>query len=176
MTARGGALRIVSGGQTGVDLGALDAALARGAPCGGWCPANRRNERGLIPVRYPLAPLARGGYPERTRANVRDADATLIVYFDELEGGTALTARCALAHGKPLKLIDGDAVDVALAVALAAAFVARHAVATLNVAGPRASKAPRAYSFANAVIGGVLDARDASATRSTAASTRSGAA
>jgi hypothetical protein len=49
--------RIVSGGQTGVDRGALDAALAAKFPCGGWCPADRRAEDGPIPQRYPLTPL-----------------------------------------------------------------------------------------------------------------------
>ena len=63
--------RIVSGGQTGVDRGALDAALAAGFPCGGWCPADRAAEDGAIPVRYPLTPLARGGYRERTRQGAR---------------------------------------------------------------------------------------------------------
>ena len=43
-----GLVKIVSGGQTGVDRGALDAALAAGFPCGGWCPADRRAEDGSI--------------------------------------------------------------------------------------------------------------------------------
>jgi hypothetical protein len=46
--------KIVSGGQTGVDRAALDAALAAGFPCGGWCPRGRRAEDGPIPDRYPL--------------------------------------------------------------------------------------------------------------------------
>ena len=38
--------KIVSGAQTGADRGALDAALARGVPIGGWVPAGRRAEDG----------------------------------------------------------------------------------------------------------------------------------
>jgi hypothetical protein len=30
--------RLASGGQTGVDRAALDAALELRVPCGGWCP------------------------------------------------------------------------------------------------------------------------------------------
>jgi hypothetical protein len=62
--------KIISGGQTGVDRGALDAALVHAFPCGGWCPADRSAEDGRIPDRYPLKPLARGGYRARTRRPV----------------------------------------------------------------------------------------------------------
>ena len=59
--------KIVSGGQTGVDRAALDAALAAACPCGGWCPGDRAAEDGVIPERYPLVPLIGGGYKARTQ-------------------------------------------------------------------------------------------------------------
>jgi hypothetical protein len=62
-------LIIISGGQTGVDRGALDAGLELGAPCGGWCPDGRKAEDGPIPDRYPLDELKGAGYPEPTRCN-----------------------------------------------------------------------------------------------------------
>jgi hypothetical protein len=46
--------KIISGGQTGVDRAALDAALELNIPCGGWCPKGRRAEDGPTPDRYPL--------------------------------------------------------------------------------------------------------------------------
>lgn len=50
-------LEIISGGQTGVDRGALDAALEAGNLCGGSCPEGRRAEDGVIPQRYPLSAI-----------------------------------------------------------------------------------------------------------------------
>ncbi len=46
--------KIISGGQTGVDRGALDAAIALDFEHGGWCPLGRLAEDGQIPDRYRL--------------------------------------------------------------------------------------------------------------------------
>src|SRR5438309_682688 len=88
-------LRIISGGQTGVDRAALDAALACGVPCGGCCPQGRRAEDGPIAARYPLTETPSPDYPPRTERNVRDADATLILIKGMPSGGTALTIEVA---------------------------------------------------------------------------------
>ena len=87
--------KIVFGGQTGVDRAALDAALAVGFPCGGWAPGDRMAEVGIIPERYPLMVLPKGGYRQRTRLNVSDSDRTAILYNEPLKGAHALRATCA---------------------------------------------------------------------------------
>lgn len=81
-------MKIISGGQTGVDRGALEAALEAGIECGGTCPAGRKAEDGIIPEIYPLTELESTVYSDRTRKNVIDSDATLIIHFGRLEGGT----------------------------------------------------------------------------------------
>lgn len=143
---------IVSGGQTGVDRGALDAALERSFPCGGWCPEDRAAEDGPIPDRYPVKPLPGAGYRERTLANVRDSDGTLVIHFGELEGGTERTVRHCESQGRPHCVVDASALDAEAAAAIAREFVAAHRIARLNVAGPRASKFPRAAEFARQVV------------------------
>jgi Circularly permutated YpsA SLOG family len=85
--------KIVSGGQTGIDRGTLDAALAWGFPCGGWCPPERLAEDGRIPDCYPVIELKEGGYRQRTLRNVLESDGTAILYFSQIEGGTEETLR-----------------------------------------------------------------------------------
>ncbi|WP_218127004.1 putative molybdenum carrier protein [Catalinimonas alkaloidigena] len=149
-------MRIVSGGQTGVDRAALDAALAGGVPCGGWCPSGRAAEDGPIPERYPLQEMADGGYASRTKKNVRTSDATAILYFGELSGGTQLTVFFCIQERKPYKLIDGKEIPPERAAVLLAEFCREHAVQTFNVAGPRASTDARAYPYAYEVISAFL--------------------
>lgn len=149
-------IKTISGGQTGVDRAALDAAMALGVPCGGWCPAGRKDERGVIPEHYPLKELKKGGYLERTIQNIVDADGTLILYFGDLDGGTEETVFRCIKLCKPCKLIDGSEISIKRAVQLAAAFVRSRSIRVLNVAGPRASKCPQAYPYAFKVVSGLL--------------------
>jgi hypothetical protein len=71
--------RIVSGGQTGADRAALDWAIARHVPHGGWCPKGRKAEDGVIDARYELMETPSDFYEERTLWNVRDSDGTVIL-------------------------------------------------------------------------------------------------
>jgi hypothetical protein len=148
--------KIVSGGQTGVDQGALDAALAAGFPCGGWCPPGRLSEAGTIPDIYPVTELTGGGYSRRTIQNILDSDGTAIIHFGEIEGGTEFTLMQCIKKKRPYRLIDGEEVMPARAGELLAAFVSAHDIRVLNMAGPRASKCPKAEKYTCDVIGALL--------------------
>jgi hypothetical protein len=131
--------KIISGGQTGVDRAALDVALAMGLECGGWCPKGRRAEDGRISDRYPLTETDSADYSQRTKRNVRDSDATLILSRGEPRGGTLLTQRTAVRLGKPCLAVD---LNAPAPLAEMRDWLSMHAVRILNVAGPRETQSP----------------------------------
>ncbi len=144
--------KIVSGGQTGVDRGALDAALAAGFPCGGWCPADRRAEDGSIPQGYPLMPLPGDGYRGRTRQNLIDSDGTAILFYGTLSGGTKLTRDLCVRENRPFIVVNAKLITLSRAVDAVVGFVEENEVAVLNVAGPRLSGWPQGHAFALGVV------------------------
>jgi hypothetical protein len=136
--------KIISGGQTGVDQGALDFALSRGIECGGWCPKGRQSETGRIPEKYPVREVENEDYNERTRRNIQDSDATLLITVgNRMEAGTRLTLEWAQGVGKPIFHIDLAVQEESLEnrIREVISWYESHSINILNVAGNRESTA-----------------------------------
>jgi hypothetical protein len=115
-------------------------------------------EDGAIPEQYPLRELEGGDYRDRTRKNVLDSDATAIIYFGEIEGGTESTLDDCVQLDRPYKIIDGSDVLAGQAAKVIADFVREIGVYTLNVAGPRASKVEKGHRYAFDTVRMLVDA------------------
>ena len=146
------ALKIISGGQTGVDRAALDVALRHGIECGGWCPAGRLDEFGRIPDHYPIQELQGAGFTERTLQNVKDSDGTIVVYSGELRGGTEQTVRFCIDLKRPHQLINASKISAERAFELIAGFVRENKIGILNVAGSRQSEWPEGYDYTSRAL------------------------
>ena len=148
---------VVSGGQTGVDRAALDAAIEIGFPYGGWCP------KGGLAEDFDRPPGLLAAYPElrespsadpvqRTEWNLRDSDATLVIRpaTGSPSPGTDLTVGLAEDMGRPLLVLDPHSPDL---VARSVDFIeGLRREASLNFAGPRESEAPGIYSQSRTAI------------------------
>ncbi len=150
---------IRSGGQTGADRGALDAAREAGVPICGWCPPGGRAEDmpqapGLLQYYPELQEGKRQEYAERTAWNVRDSHATLIVAPAGVEpnSGTQMTAQFAKEFGRPCLVIQG----IEELEAVRAWLLGLGRGLTLNVAGPRESKTPGTYALTKRIVGLLL--------------------
>ena len=140
-------VKIISGGQTGVDRAALDVAFRHEVESGGWCPAGRLDEFGRIPDHYPLQELENAGFSERTLLNVKDSDGTVIIYPGKLSGGTEQTVRFCVEQQRPHRLIDASKISAGEAGKLITDFFLMHKIKILNIAGPRQSEWPEGYGY-----------------------------
>jgi hypothetical protein len=144
--------KIVSGGQTGADRAALDWAIERGIPHGGWCPKGRRAEDGPIDGRYQLNETPSANYVQRTELNARDSDATVVFSIGEMvTGGSRKTVELARKQGRPVLHLS-RASSASVPDAALRCFIEEHGIKVLNVAGPRASKEPEVAAFVKEVL------------------------
>lgn len=137
--------KIISGGQTGVDRAALDAAITLAIDHGGWIPQGRLTESGSLPLEYRLKETMSSSYAERTLKNVLDADGTLIISRGPLTGGSEYTRELAVKHHRPWLHIDLNNQGAFQAATVINNWISDKKIEILNVAGPRASKDPKIY-------------------------------
>ena len=159
-------MKIISGGQSGVDRAALDAAVALGIDYGGWCP------KGGWAVDRPAPPGVLAAYPklketplpdpaQRTEWNVRDADACLIIVDGQglsVSKGTALAHGLAAQYRKPELVVDIDAPNAIERTIdwLRACRRDLGAGLSLAIGGPRESEASGVYGRALVFIRALL--------------------
>ena len=137
--------KIISGGQTGVDRAALDAAIKLTIPHGGWIPQGRLTENGSLPPEYRLKETDNTSYADRTEKNVLAADGTLIISRGPLTGGSEYTREMAVRHNRLWLHIDLKQIPAFQAAVAINDWISKRGIEILNVAGPRASKDPKIY-------------------------------
>jgi hypothetical protein len=138
--------KIVSGGQTGADQAALDAAISCNMSHGGWIPKGRKTESGPLAPGYALTEMKSGRFPKRTRQNVQDSDGTVVFFYDKLSGGSKYTLKMANKLRRPCLALDFNAIPAFEIIANLHEWVKENNIGNLNVAGPRASKDARIYN------------------------------
>lgn len=155
-------IKIVSGGQAGVDRAAINAAIDHGLDYGGWCP------KGGWAEDYPIPPGLLTKYSkmletpslepaQRTEWNVRDSSATLIFVCDgdlQLSIGTKLTHDVAIQLGKPILIVNIYKDNSIFFVREWIISLGKDII--LNVAGPRESECPEIYSVTKEIMANVL--------------------
>ncbi len=145
-------MKIISGGQTGADRAALDVAIELKIEHGGWLPRGRKAEDGSLDRRYRLQELDSANYRDRTRKNIQASDATLIISFGELTGGSALTKAFVIRYDRPFLHLDMEQVTKKEGLLLLEKWLISHEIKTLNVAGPRESGQQGIYNTVKTLL------------------------
>jgi hypothetical protein len=160
-------MKLLSGGQSGVDRAVIDTAIERGIDYGGWCPKGGWAEDMTVPpgllANYPNlreTPLADPA--QRTEWNVRDSDACMIVIEAAglaVSSGTALAQDLAHRYRKPLFVADLGGEETIRDAGLWLRFQRRRVGPNLMLAigGPRESEAPGVYASTMPFLTALLD-------------------
>jgi len=142
--------KIVSGGQTGVDQAALDIAVEYDISIGGWCPRGGLDENGrnILEIHASLIEATTSVPAERTKLNVRDSDATLIIVPslplpETIKDGTQLTIDEAIRLKKPHLIISLAEKEAAAETIFN--WCTENNIHTLNIGGPRESSSSGIY-------------------------------
>lgn len=132
---------VISGGQTGADMGGLMAAKECQIKTGGYCPKGYRTELGPVPILadYGLTETDTSSFAARTVLNIRGANATVLIASKPNSSGSRLTVAACARHGKPCIWLHPDNKD---AVAQLVDFFKAYQPEIINVAGNRESVSP----------------------------------
>lgn len=142
-------IKIVNGGQTGVERAALDVAMNNDIACGGWCPKGRRAEDGALAEKYPLV---EGDTPSPTKVfeqNVRDSDGTLLLGWGDMQGTTLKVVAIGARLKKPIFYAD---LQKKPTVDEAENWARKFNTKVLHVSGAKTSEVPSAYEEAHAFL------------------------
>ena len=153
-------IKIISGGQTGVDLAALVTARAAGIPTGGWLPYGCVNLDGIhdeYKELYDMVECQDPGYGARTELNVLNSDGTLRFAKTFSSPGERCTIAAIHKHNKPHLDISWKPKDrYIVSAASVVEWLIQHEIKTLNVAGNSEKTSPGIYNaaceFLNAVF------------------------
>lgn len=151
-------MKIITGGQSGVDRAALDVAIRHRLAYAGWCPRGGwaedfPNPPGLL-AKYPLLRATPSADPsQRTEWNVRDSDAVLIITDAAAlttSNGTELACDLVHTYHKSYLIVDLAAPGV---IDSAAEWLGSNLSQygynfALGIGGPRESEAPGIYQKA----------------------------
>lgn len=141
-------LKIISGGQTGVDQAGLEAALCVGLKTGGWMPYGWQTLEGSFPEfkeKYGMVECQDVGYAARTKLNVRDSDGTLRIARNFGSPGERCTKSALVELNKPYLDISTRKMPAPQSVV---EWLVRHNIRTLNVAGNSEETSPTIFALA----------------------------
>lgn len=137
--------KIISCGQTGVELAALDIALKVGIVHGGWTSRGRRNEEGVLPSMYDLKETFSLGFQEALEKNVAESDGTLVISRGIKSSGPTRAVQMALKHQRQFLHVDLRQYALFEAASLANSWMSQKMIHVVYITGPMASEDAQIY-------------------------------
>ena len=144
--------KIISSGQTGVELAALDCAVKLGLAHGGFVSCGKRNDQGRLPDNYQLEELHSFGPQRAIEKNVGEADGVLIITRAALSGADQMAADLALQKERQLLHIDLQQYPMFEAASLIGSWIGQYRIKVVFITGSTASRDPSIYEQTRRIL------------------------
>ena len=149
--------KIISGGQTGVEIAALDAARRLAIPHGGWCYRNRKTDGGILAEHYNVKEINNPCYFERLENNIIDSDGTVVITYDQLAVESKAVKDLADKHNKTVLNVNLSEHPLNHTVSLIRKWMTNHKIDTIYFTGSKTGRgfSPSLYDEVIQVIEGI---------------------
>ena len=138
--------KIISSGQTGVELAALDVAVKLGLAHGGWTPFGKRNEAGPLPDHLDITEVKGVGFQKAMEQNIKNSDGTLLISRGEKTAGTRFAVETALKHQRQFLHADLSQHTPFEAASLICSWLSLQKIREVFVTGPLDSQDSKIYA------------------------------
>jgi hypothetical protein len=149
--------KIISGGQPGVEIAALDAAIRLDIPHGGWCYRDRKIDGGVLSAQYNVKAIDNPSYFERLEKNIKASDGTVVLSFGQMVIGSKAVGKLAEKNKKPYLNINLGQHPMNQAVSLIRKWMSKHAITAVYFTGTKTGGglSPNVYDEAIQIIEGI---------------------
>ena len=149
--------KIISGGQPGVEIAALDAAIRLNIPHAGWCYQGRKIDGGILDKQYNVKEIDNPSYFQRLENNIVDSEGTVVLSYGQLVMGSKAARDISGKYNKPYLNVDLSKQALNHAIASIRSWMAKNEVTTVYFTGTKtgAGLSPNVYDEVIQVIEGI---------------------
>jgi hypothetical protein len=148
--------KIISGGQPGVEIAALDAAVRLDIPHEGWAFQRKRAKEGAWPEQYDLKTVDLPGYHLRLEKNIFGSDGIVILTYGQLVIGTKIIKDLADKNRKPCLCIDLTECSINCAISSIRKWITSHNIEAVYFTGSKPVGESIIYDETVRIIDGIF--------------------
>ncbi|MBW2431820.1 MAG: hypothetical protein JRF56_22930 [Deltaproteobacteria bacterium] len=129
--------KIIAGGQPGVEIAVLDAAIRLGIPHEGWCYRDKKTGGGVLGSRYNVKEIDNPSYFERLEKNIIDSDGTVVLSYGRLVFGSIAVKNLTEKNNKPCLNVNLSEHPLNHAISLIRRWMTNHGIAQIYFTGSK---------------------------------------
>ena len=147
--------KIISGGQAGVEIAALDTAIRLNIAHEGWAFQRKMTEDRFWSEKYNVKTILRPSYHDRLEKNIIDSDGIVILTYGQLAIGSKIIKYLSAKNKKPCLYIDLTQCSINHAISSIRKWVTNHEIEAIYFTGSKPVGESKIYEETVRIIEGI---------------------